>query len=96
MGFREGQRSPWENGYIESFNGKLQDELLKLDIFDTLKAARVLIERGGISTTLCGRTARLDLGLPRRKPSLLGSAPLHSADPSKQLRSAINSRRNCY
>jgi len=37
--------SPWENGYIESFNGKLQDELLKREIFYTLKEAKVLIER---------------------------------------------------
>ncbi len=37
--------SPWENGYIESFNGKLQDELLKRELFYTLKEARVLIER---------------------------------------------------
>lgn len=37
--------SPWENGYIESFNGKLRDELLNLEIFDTLKEAQVLIER---------------------------------------------------
>jgi putative transposase len=37
--------SPWENGYIESFNGKLQDELLEREIFDTLLEAKVLIER---------------------------------------------------
>lgn len=37
--------SPWENGYCESFNGKLQDELLKGEIFDTLYEAQVLIER---------------------------------------------------
>jgi transposase InsO family protein len=37
--------SPWENGYIESFNGKLRDELLNLEIFDTLYEAKVLIER---------------------------------------------------
>ena len=37
--------SPWENGYIESFNGKLRDELLNLEIFYTLKEAKVLIER---------------------------------------------------
>lgn len=36
--------SPWENGYIESFNGKLRDELLNLEVFDTLTEARVLIE----------------------------------------------------
>ena len=37
--------SPWENGYIESFNGKLRDELLNGEIFDTLLEAQVLIER---------------------------------------------------
>ena len=37
--------SPWENGYNESFNGKLRDELLNGEIFYTLKEAEVLIER---------------------------------------------------
>lgn len=37
--------SPWENGYCESFNGKLRDELLNGEIFYTLKEAKVLIER---------------------------------------------------
>jgi transposase InsO family protein len=37
--------SPWENGNIESFNGKLRDELLNGEIFDTLWEAKVLIER---------------------------------------------------
>jgi putative transposase len=37
--------SPWENGYIESFNGKLRDELLNLEVFDTVLEARVLCER---------------------------------------------------
>jgi putative transposase len=37
--------SPWEDGYIESFNGKLSDELLDGEVFDTLLEARVLIER---------------------------------------------------
>jgi len=36
--------SPWENGYIESFNGKMRDELLKREVFTTLKEAQVLIE----------------------------------------------------
>jgi putative transposase len=36
--------SPWENGYIESFNGKMRDELLDREIFTTLQEARVLIE----------------------------------------------------
>jgi len=37
--------SPWENGYTESFNGKLRDELLDREIFYTLGEAKVLIER---------------------------------------------------
>ena len=36
--------SPWENGYIESFNGKLRDELLNREIFYNLLEAQVLIE----------------------------------------------------
>ena len=36
---------PWENGYVESFNGKLRDELLNGEIFYTLKEAQILIER---------------------------------------------------
>lgn len=36
--------SPWENGYIESFNGKMRDELLNVELFTTLMEAQVLIE----------------------------------------------------
>jgi putative transposase len=36
--------SPWENGYCESFNSKLRDELLKGEIFYTLKEAQIVIE----------------------------------------------------
>ena len=35
--------SSWENGYIESFNGKLRDELLNREIFTTHEEAKVLI-----------------------------------------------------
>ena len=37
--------SPWENGYIESFNGKLRDELLNGEIFDTILEARIITEQ---------------------------------------------------
>ncbi len=36
--------SPWENGYCESFNSKLRDELLKGEIFYTLREAKIVIE----------------------------------------------------
>jgi transposase InsO family protein len=37
--------SPWENGYVESFHGRLRDELLNAELFDTLWEAQVLIEQ---------------------------------------------------
>jgi transposase InsO family protein len=37
--------SPWENGYCESFNGKLRDECLNGEIFYSLREAQVVIEQ---------------------------------------------------
>ena len=37
--------SPWENGYVESFNGKLRDELLNGEVFYTLAEAKIVIEQ---------------------------------------------------
>jgi transposase InsO family protein len=37
--------SPWENGYNESFNAKLRDELLNGEIFYSLKEAKIIIEQ---------------------------------------------------
>jgi putative transposase len=37
--------SPWENGYVESFHGKLRDEFLNGELFDTLWEAQVLLEQ---------------------------------------------------
>jgi transposase InsO family protein len=37
--------SPWENGYCESFNGKMRFELLNGEIFYSMTEARVIIER---------------------------------------------------
>ena len=36
--------SPWKNGYVESFNGRLRDELLNCEIFTTLAEAQILIQ----------------------------------------------------
>jgi putative transposase len=36
--------SPWQNGYVESFNSRLRDELLSVEIFDTLIEAQILVE----------------------------------------------------
>ena len=37
--------SPWKNGYVESFNGKLRDEILEREIFDTFFEAKVLVDK---------------------------------------------------
>ena len=37
--------SPWENGYCESFNARLRDELLNGEIFYSLKEAQIVIEQ---------------------------------------------------
>jgi putative transposase len=36
--------SPWENGFVESFNARLRDELLNGEIFYSLKEAQIIIE----------------------------------------------------
>ena len=42
--------SPWENGYCESFNGKLRDECLNGEIFYSLKEAQVVIDAASGAT----------------------------------------------
>jgi transposase InsO family protein len=38
--------SPWENGYVESFNGRLRDELLDRELFLSLPEARIVLDQG--------------------------------------------------
>ena len=53
--------SPWENGYCESFNGKLRDEFLNGEIFYSLKGAQILTER--MARGIQHGTAALGAGL---------------------------------
>ena len=72
--------SPWENGYVESFNGKLRDELLTREIFYTLTGPKCSSNDGVTSTTRCGRIARWTTNpRHRRRTSPLSRAPLRSA-----------------
>jgi len=64
--------SPWENGYVESFNGKLRDELLDREIFYTLAEAKVLIERWRREYN----TIRPHSALGYRPPAPMAIAPL--------------------
>ena len=47
-GVRVAFGTPWENGYVESFNGNVRDELLTVEILDTVLEAKVLIERSRV------------------------------------------------
>ena len=42
---------PWENGYIESFNARLRDELLNGEIFYCLREAQIVLESWRATTT---------------------------------------------
>ena len=75
--------SHWENGYIESFNGKLRDELLNGEIFDTLCEAKVLIERWRSDYNSSRPHSSLGYRAPVPEVKLFcspGSAPLQQAN----------------
>ena len=74
--------APWENGYAESFNSKVRDELLNVEEFASVLEARVLGRPGRRSTTMSGLTARWGIG--RRRSTgrwFLGPTPLRCAGP---------------
>ena len=72
--------SPWENGYVESFNGKLRDELLNGEIFYTLREAKVLIERWRVHYN----TVRPHSSLGYRPPAPEAIAPVEPASAALQ------------
>lgn len=67
--------SPWENGYNESFNGKLRDELLNGEIFYTLKEARIMIESWRIHYNTVRPHSSLNYRPPA--PQTIHTAPIH-------------------
>ena len=74
--------SPWENGYNESFNGKLRDEFLNGELFYTLAEAKVLIERWRREYNEFRPHSSLGYQPPAPVSTLLrspGFAPLHQA-----------------
>jgi putative transposase len=73
--------SPWENGYVESFNGKLRDELLAREQFDTLLEAKVLIERWRCDYNT--RRPHSSLGYRPPAPEAIQAASFTSATPQR-------------
>jgi putative transposase len=82
--------SPWENGYIESFNGKLRDELLEREIFDTLLEAKVLIERWRREYN----TIRPHSSLGYRPPAPEATQPWSSASATLQLQTTAEEQKH--
>ena len=72
--------SPWENGYVESFNARLRDELLDGEIFYTLKEAQIVIE----SWRRHYNTVRPHASLGYRPPSPEVFVPAFAAWPAPQ------------
>ena len=76
--------SPWENGFIESFNARLRDELLNGEIFYSLKEAQIVIE----SWRRHFNTVRPHGSLGYRPPAPEVLIPANSAWPATRERSA--------
>jgi putative transposase len=72
--------SPWENGYCESFNGKLRDECLNGEIFYSLKEAQVVIEKWRVVYN----TLRPHSALGYRPPAPAACSPLAPLNPVSQ------------
>jgi putative transposase len=72
--------SPWENGYCESFNGKLRDECLNGEIFYSLKEAQVVIEQWRVEYN----TRRPHSALGYRPPVPAAYSPLVTLRPVSQ------------
>jgi putative transposase len=80
--------SPWENGYVESFNGKLRDECLNREVFTTLAEAKVLIEQWRKEYNQIRPHSARGYQPPAPEailPLQLGSATLHPAATSMAL-----------
>ena len=77
--------SPWENGYCESFNGKLRDECLNGEIFYSLKEAQVLIEQWRVEYN----TQRPHSALGYRPPAPAACTPAHALNPLSQPRAVM-------
>jgi putative transposase len=76
--------SPWENGYVESFNARLRDELLEGEIFYSLKEAQIVIE----SWRRHYNAVRPHASLGYRPPAPEVFVPAPTAWPSARLGSA--------
>ena len=83
--------SPWENGYCESFNGKLRDELLEREIFYTLREAKVLIERWRVHYNTVRPHSSLGYRAPAPETVAIAAEPVFAtlSPPQQQQKHAL-------
>jgi transposase InsO family protein len=77
--------SPWENGFCESFNGKLRDECLNGEIFYSLKEAQIVIEKWRVLYN----TLRPHSALGYRPPAAVACSPWGPPNPISQSEAVI-------
>ena len=82
--------SPWENGYVESFNGKLRDELLNRELFLSLAEARWVIDRWRIDYNHHRPHSGLDYCTPAAFAAPLCSSGFRYAQSSRTQPSFLN------
>ena len=75
-----GPGSPWENGYIESFNGKLRDDILDRELFYSVKEAKVIVEDWRLEYN----NHRPHSGLGYMTPAAFAAGCIPSASPTAQ------------
>jgi len=81
--------SPWENGYVESFNGKLRDELLNRELFLSLAEARWVIDRWRLDRwRLDYNHHRPHSSLDYQTPAAFAASRLASVRPTASLQQA--------
>jgi putative transposase len=76
--------SPWENGYIESFNGRLRDELLNCELFLSLEEARWVIDQWRLDYN----DRRIHSGIDYQTPAAYAASLTASVRPTASLQQA--------
>ena len=76
--------SPWENGYVESFNGRLRDELLNGELFLSLAEARWVIDRWRLDYNHRRPHSSLDYQTPAVFAARCSSAGAYGLTPEEQ------------
>ncbi len=85
-----GKASPWENGYVESFNGKLRDELLNRELFLSLAEARYVVDEWRLEYNHRRPHSSIDWKTPAAFAAAtlagppVGAAPLPAGHPTNQ------------